>query len=159
MAFLSRLLASFCTPAISERGNSCSVAMNEVTLSVRILFYLFFKNRQRFSRGGIVLPRLVWEWILPICSRCRVRYLFQLLGLARKPPFSLCRKPSPTAAAANINPRRNSPRSVPTLFSSSFLFSSPPSSPHSRARLSSYPLWIERTQFMALVPYLLHAFG
>lgn len=128
---------------------------NKVALSVRIssFFYLFFKDRQMFLRGGIVLLRLVRGWILPICSRRRVRYLFHLLGLAKKLPFSPCRKPSPAAAAANINPRRNSPRSVPTLSSSSFLLPSPPSSPCSRVHI--YPPTLSGLNARNLWPWYL----
>lgn len=48
------------------------------------LYHLFFKVRRRFSHGGVVLPRLVCGWILPICPRRRVCYLFHLPGLARR---------------------------------------------------------------------------
>jgi len=118
------------------RGNFYLVAMNEIALSVRT-FFLSFQSPKIFA-WGIMLSRLVRGWILPICPGRRVRYLFHLLGLARKPPFSPCRKPSSAAAAANINPRRNSLQSVPTL-SSLPHFSFPRRLLHPFARVRVYP--------------------
>lgn len=116
-------------------------------------FYLFFKVHQRFSHGNIVLPWLVWGWILPICPRRRVRYLSHLPALAKRSPFSPCRKPSPAAAAANINPRRNSPRSVPTLCPLPHSFR--PRLSHPLARVRVYPPTLSELNARNLWPWYL----
>lgn len=134
------------------------------SLSVSHTRTIFFvSNRWRFSRrcrviqvrsgDGSALPT-------PICPRHRVRYLFYL-GSASPSVFE---EPFYALAAANINPRRNSPRSAADTplrvpHSLPFVRVYPPLHPPPRPGLNARNLWPRYLIFRTLSSKTLDAVG